>query len=446
MTTPATSAISGLRRRGAAALGVVALVVAACAPGDGSTATDPPTPAPSTTTPGTVTTTSGVPPPPTDTPQASTPPPTTTSTVPASTTTTPPDPLQGLALQVVATGLDRPNYVTSPPGDDRLFVTERRGGIAIIEDDVLREERFVDLSDRVRAFGIEQGLLGLAFHPDYSENGRFFVYFTDADDQNRVQELRVDPADPYRADTATTRDIMTIEHVRGREGRHNGGMLQFGPDGYLYISVGDGEEASVHGQDPSTLRAAILRIDVDGGDPYAVPPDNPFVAGGGAPEVWAYGLRNPWRFSIDAESATMYIGDVGQERWEEIDAVPLVPVGYNFGWIDMEGSHCYTSACDSADPVLPVLDYSHDEGCSVTGGWVYRGRAMPELVGHYFYADWCFGWVRSFELVDGEATNQQDWGTDLAELSQPNGFGVDAAGELYVATWTGDVARIVPVR
>lgn len=371
---------------------------------------------------------------------------TATTIVTTTTTTLPPDPLQGLALQVIATDLDRPNHVTSPTGDDRLFVAERRGGIAIIENDILREERFIDLSDRVYAFGIEQGLLGLAFHPDYATNGRFYVYFTDEDDQNRVQELRVDPGDRYRADPASTREILTIEHVRGKEGRHNGGMLQFGPDGYLYISVGDGEQASIHGQDPNTLRAAILRIDVDSGDPYAVPADNPFVDGGGAPEVWAYGLRNPWRFSIDHTSETMYIGDVGQTRWEEIDAVPLVPAGFNFGWIDMEGSHCYTSKCDENSPVLPVIDYGHDEGCSVTGGWVYRGSAIPEVDGHYFYADWCFGWIRSFELIDGAATNHQDWAQDFADLTQPNAFGVDDAGEMYVLTWTGTIARIVPVR
>jgi len=370
-------------------------------------------------------------------------PPTTTTTP---TTTVPPDPLRGLAIEIIATDLDRPNYVTSPPGDDRLFVTERKGGIAIIENDALRPERFIDLSDRVRAFGIEQGLLGLTFHPDYATNGLFYVYFTDADDHNRLQELSVDPADPYRADPDSTREILFIEHAPYTEGRHNAGMLQFGPDGYLYISVGDGGKASIHAQDPGTLRGAILRIDVDSGDPYAIPPDNPFADGSGAPEVWAFGLRNPWRFSIDSVTETIYIGDVGQERWEEIDAVPLAPAGYNFGWIDMEGSHCYTSRCDEGDPVLPVVDYSHDVGCSVTGGWVYRGGAIPELRGHYFYADWCFGWVRTFELVDGEATSQQDWADDLSDLRQPSGFGVDDEGEIYVATWTGIVARIVPVR
>jgi glucose/arabinose dehydrogenase len=424
---------------------MAALVVSTACTGTGTTSpagsvaptTDRPTSTgTNTTSPGATTTAVPVP--------TTADPPATTSIAP--TTTQPPDPLQGLALEVIATGLDRPNYITSPAGDDRLFVTERRGGIAIIEGDRLRDERFVDLSDRVRASGIEQGLLGLAFHPNYAENGRFFVYFTDADDQNRVQELRVDPDDPYRADPASTREILRIEHIRDGEGRHNGGMLQFGPDGYLYISVGDGEQASVHGQDPGSLRAAILRIDVDGADPYAIPSDNPFVDGGGAPEVWAYGLRNPWRFAIDAESETIYIADVGQERWEEIDAVPLAPAGYNFGWIDMEGSHCYTSRCDEANPVLPVLEYSHDEGCSVTGGWVYRGSAIPELYGHYLYADWCSGWIRTFELVDGAPADQQDWADDFADLERPNGFGIDDDGEIYVATWTGIVARIVPER
>ena len=430
--------------RVATLLVVMAVGAAACSDATGSTTTLGSTaPSPTTSTaPRPATTTPVTSPSTTTTPGAtSTQPPGTTTT-----TTVPPDPLQSLALEIIATDLDRPNYVTSPLGDRRVFVTERKGGIAIIENDQLREERFIDLSDRVKAFGIEQGLLGLAFHPEYATNGRFYVYFTDEDDQNRVQELRVDPADPYRADPASTREVLLIEHVREREGRHNGGMMQFGPDGYLYISVGDGEQASIHGQDPSTLRGAILRIDVDNGDPYAIPPDNPFVDGGGAPEVWAFGLRNPWRFSIDHESETIYIGDVGQERWEEVDAVPLEPVGYNFGWIDMEGTHCYTSRCDEADPVLPVVEYPHDEGCSVTGGWVYRGAAIPELDGHYLYADWCFGWIRSFELVDGAAVNEADWADDFAALQQPSGFGVDDDGEIYVATWTGIVARIVAVR
>jgi glucose/arabinose dehydrogenase len=424
--------------------GALALVFAACAGTDTAPTTATQTTSPSTTAPELPATTAVAPPSTTTSPSTTAAPDIAANST--TTTTLPPEPLQGLTLEVVATDLDRPNYVTSPPGDDRLFVAERKGGIAIIENDQLRDQRFIDLSDRVKAFGIEQGLLGLAFHPDYATNGRFYVYFTDEDDQNRLQELRVDPGDPYRADPGSTREIMRIEHVRGLEGRHNGGMIQFGPDGYLYISVGDGEQASIHGQDPNTLRAAILRIDVDNGDPYAIPADNPFVDGGGAPEVWAFGLRNPWRFSIDHESETIYIGDVGQERWEEIDAVPLEPAGYNFGWIDMEGSHCYTSVCDEASPVLPVVDYSHEEGCSVTGGWVYRGAAIPELRGHYFYADWCFGWIRSFELVGGAATNEQDWTGDFAGLQQPNGFGVDDNGEIYVATWTGIVARIVPVR
>jgi glucose/arabinose dehydrogenase len=252
--------------------------------------------------------------------------------------------------------------------------------------------------------------------------------------------------DPDRADVSEERVVLEIEQP---DERHNAGMLQFGPDGYLYISTGDGGAggASVNGQNPATLLAAILRIDVDGAEPYAIPSDNPFADGiEGAPEVWAYGLRNPWRFAIDPIERLMYIGDVGQESQEEIDVVPLEPVGYNFGWPSVEGSLCFFERdCDPADFVVPVIDYSHSEGLSVTGGYVYRGRAIPELVGHYFYGDWFREWIRSFRYQSGEATELRDWSSDL-EPGQINSFGIDGNGELLVATWEGTVVRIIPVR
>jgi glucose/arabinose dehydrogenase len=366
----------------------------------------------------------------------------TTTTTP--TTTWPPDPLQGLALDLVATDLHQPTAVASPPGDHRLFVVERRGRIRIIEDGVLLEEPFLDIEDSVNwASGIEQGTLGLAFHPAYATNGRFFVYYTGSSDERRLVEFTVSE-DPSVTDPATERLLLTRPQPSDII-RHYGGHLEFGPDGLLYASLGDGAGLD-NGQDPGTVLGAILRLDVDGGDTYAIPADNPFVDGGGAPEVWAFGLRNPWQFAIDGETGSMVIGDVGLEDWEEINVVALNEGGANFGWPDTEGAHCFLLAgCDVADYTLPWIEYSHDEGCSVTGGRVYRGRAIPELLGHYFYADWCGLWIRSVEL-GGDPALVQDWSGDLSHAGQVQSFGVDDAGELYVVNFAGELWKIVPRR
>jgi glucose/arabinose dehydrogenase len=209
------------------------------------------------------------------------------------------------------------------------------------------------------------------------------------------------------------------------------------------MSLGEGGAASVNSQDPSRLLSAILRLDVDGGEPYAIPPDNPYQDGEGAPEVWAKGLRNPWRFTIDED--LLYIADVGHSDYEEIDVVPLSGAPYNFGWLRMEGTHCFQPGCDPAaeNLTLPVLEYTHDEGCSITGGFVYRGEAIPELRGHYFYADWCGAWVRSFRYAEGEVLDHQ---LRFEDAGQINSFGVDSQGELYVLTYEGDVKKIVPLR
>lgn len=411
---------------------VAGVLVAACS---GETSDLTSAPAPTTSSP-----TTTLPPTTTSTSVAAT---TTTSST-TTTTTTLPDPLQGLALETIAVGLERPTFVAAPPGDGRLFVLEAVGRIRLVEDGSLLPEPFLNIRNKVGSISIEQGLLGLAFHPGFDSNGRLFVYYTDRDGTSTIAEYSVGD-DPNRLDPTSERVLLTIEQP---DVRHNAGMLEFGPDGLLYVSTGDGGAggASVHGQDPATLLSAILRIDVDGLAPYSVPTDNPFVGGGGAPEVWAYGLRNPWRFSIDATEGLMYIGDVGQESREEINAVPLEPAGYNFGWPSVEGTACFFErGCDPAEYTLPVLEYTHDEGLSVTGGYVYRGAAIPELAGHYFYADWVREWIRSFRLVDGAVTEPQDWTSEL-QPGQINSFGVDGAGELLIATWDGTVARIVPIR
>ncbi|MGF1666097.1 MAG: PQQ-dependent sugar dehydrogenase [Acidimicrobiia bacterium] len=406
---------------------ILALILSACIPDQAALPPD-------TTTATTTTSVTSVPPEPSTTIVE-----TTTTTV-EPTTTTSLDPLLGIELEEVAAGLDQPVLAVSPPGDDRLFVVERRGVIRIIGADT----PFLDIDARVNSEdGIEPGLLGLAFHPDYATNGRFFVYYYQADaERTRLAEYRVSD-DPGRADAGSEMEILGFDQPTNR---HNGGMLQFGPDAMLWVSLGEGGAASTHAQDPTTLLSAILRLDVDSAGPYAVPADNPFVDGGGAPEVWAYGLRNPWRFSIDPVDGLLYIGDVGHERWEEIDVVPIDSGGgYNFGWLRMEGTACFQSGCDAAaeNLTLPVYEYPHEGACSVTGGHVYRGAAIPELHGEYFFGDWCGGWVKSFRYEGSPVTEATD---RFEDVGQVNGFGVDAEGELYVVTWEGTVSKLVAIR
>ena len=369
----------------------------------------------------------------------------TTSAAPE--TTLPPTttlaPLQGLGLETLVEGLNQPVLLLSPAGDPRRFVLERTGVVSIVDEEgVMADEPFLDLTDRVNSAGIEQGLLGMAFHPDFAVNGRFFVYYYRLGfEQTQLSEFGL-TADPDRADPSSERPLITFDKPTTR---HNGGMLLFGPDGYLWMSLGEGGAASANSQDPTRLLSAILRIDVNSGDPYGIPPDNPYADGErGAPEVWAKGLRNPWRFSIDDNH--IYIGDVGHEDFEEINVVPLGEGGgFNFGWLRMEGSHCFQSGCDAAAENLttPVLEYTHAEGCSVTGGFVYRGAAIPEIAGHYFYGDWCGEWVRSFRYTIGEVVDHQ---TRFEGIGQINSFGVDSSGELYLLTYDGAVKKIVPVR
>ncbi len=388
-----------------------------------------------------VATTTGAPPATSTAPSTSTSAPITTTTT-TTTTTVSPDPLLGLALELVAADLHQPTAVVSPPGDPRLFVVERRGRIRIVEDGELVARPFLDIEDSVSwASGIELGMLGLAFHPNYPEDRRFFVYYTGESDERRLAEFTVSE-DPAAAVRDSERLLLTRPQPTDII-RHYAGHLEFGPDGTLYAALGDGAAPERHGQDPGTVFGTILRLDVDQGDPYAIPADNPFATSGGAGEVWAYGLRNPWQFAIDARTETMYIGDVGQDRWEEINRVALAPGGANFGWPDTEGSRCFLlSGCNLGDYTLPWLEYSHDEGCSVTGGRVYRGRAIPELDGHYFYADWCVGWIRSV-AADGAQT---DWASDLRGAGQVQAFGADRDGELYVVNFAGELWKIAPRR
>ena len=388
----------------------------------------------------------------------STPSPTPTPTLtpsPTPTPTPPPAPLQGLALELVADGLNNPLDVKARPGDGTLFVVEQAGVIRRLAEGSAAEEPMLDLRDQVNLSSIEQGLLGFAFHPDYPADPRVFLYHS-KDDNDNVLVAYETTGHPDVLDPATRTELVTIDK-EPEQVRHNGGTVLFGPDGLLYLSVGDAARASINGQDPATLPGTILRLDVDGGEPYAIPDENPFAEGGegpdglvGAPEVWWFGLRNPWRFSIDEPTGLAYIGDVGQETVEEVNVVPLAEGGINFGWPSFEGTGVYYSGISAVSEVTdPVLVIAHDDeerGCSITGGEVYRGSAIPELDGHYFYADWCFGWIRSFRLADGEVGDQQDWSGDL-DTVMVSSFGRDADGELLVLDWEADtVSRIIPVR
>lgn len=366
---------------------------------------------------------------------------------------TPPAPLRGLVAEQVADGLYQPTAIATRDGDGRLFVTERSGAIRIVSPDGT-VGTFADLSGRVTwSDGIEKGLLGLAFHPDHADNGRLFVYHVNRSNERQLAEYRVHADDPDAVDLDTERVLFAYPQPPDSvDIRHYGGMLQFGPDGMLHVASGDGADARGQGQDPGTPFGTILRLDVDGtssgGSPaYGIPADNPFATGGGAPEVWAYGLRNPWRFHIDEVERLLYVADVGQERWEEINVVSLDEPGANFGWPDTEGARCFLrSSCVLDDYTMPVVEYGHDEGCSVTGGIVYRGTDIPELWGHYVYGDWCRGWLRSFRHVDGEATEPADWSDDLPGLGQINAFGAGPDGELYLVTYGGALIRVAASR
>ena len=351
-----------------------------------------------------------------------------------------------VGLLQVADGLAFPLYLTAPPGDPRLFVVEKGGTIRIIESGTLLPLPFLDLTGKVSTGG-EQGLLGLAFDPAYATTGRFIVHYTDSAGDTRVSAFHVS-ADPDRADPTTEVAILTVDQPFAN---HNGGQIAFGPDGFLYLGLGDGGsegDPNGTGQSLGDLLGDIVRISVAGPGGYTIPPDNPFVGVSNARgEVWSYGLRNPWRFSFDRLTGDLYIGDVGQSRLEEIDVAPAAAGGgrgVNYGWKVMEGSSCYgTTACDTTGLALPVLEYDHGQGCSITGGYVYRGAAIPALQGQYFYADYCSGFVRSVRVSGGAAGDQADWPTLRPGGAVPS-FGEDAAGELYVLSAAGGVFKIVP--
>lgn len=329
--------------------------------------------------------------------------------------------------RLIASGLTRPVDLQSAyDGSGRLFIIEKYGVIRLFKDGLLLQEPFLNIDDRVNDRGNEMGLLGFAFHPNFEQNGYFYVNYTGEGGHTFISRFQAS------GDTADPNSETILLTVNQPYPNHNGGAVTFGPDGYLYLGLGDGGAGGdplKNGQNTESLLGKILRIDVDQGDPYAIPADNPF-----GNEVWAYGLRNPWRISFDQVTGDLWIGDVGQNVWEEIDYLPAgSPGGANFGWSIMEASYGYDG---EAQPglLLPAAEYSHDFGCSVTGGYVYRG-AMPEWNGVYLYGDYCSGIIWGLINVNGQWQSQSlfEAGTTITS------FGQDESGEVYLLSDTGNV-------
>lgn len=352
-----------------------------------------------------------------------------------------------IEIEPVAHGFERPVYVTGPDdGSGRLFVVEQPGRIRIVEAGEVLPTPFLDITELVQSGGSEQGLLSVAFPPDFAESGRFYVYFTARDGpgagDNTVARFQVSADDPNAADPASGEVLLSVRDDRVN---HNGGQLQFGPDSMLYIGLGDGGgggDPEGNGQNPMTRLGSILRIDVSGDGAYTIPADNPFADGeSGAPETWVWGLRNPWRFSFDRTSGDLWIGDVGQNAREEINRLtPAEAPGANLGWNVMEGTACFRAeTCDASGLTPPVAEYSREFGCSVVGGYVYRGESEPALDGVYLFADFCTGFLWGFGQNE-----QGNW-----TMSQPvetgwriSSFGEDTSGEVYVVALSGELGRI----
>ncbi len=445
----------------------LALSVAACSGDDGSpvpvrppatspTAVSTPTATPATTATATAEATPDATATVTAVPEAGsgTPSPTPTPSATVATVTATPAPAEaplavGFAEAFGGREFDRPIeigvYPVGPePGSaPGMFLAEQDGRILVLHPDADAAAELLDISDQVSRRGNEEGLLSVALDPRFDESGRLWVYYSASGvpRMSRLARFTVDPADPLRVVPDSELVIIEVEQPYSN---HNGGAIRFGPDGMLYLGYGDGGSGGDprgHGQNLATLLGSVIRIDVRDASraaPYAVPPDNPFVGVEGArTEIWAYGLRNPWRMAFDPETGALWAGDVGQGEIEEIDRVEA---GGNYGWNRLEGTRCFSprEGCDPEGTVLPVAEYEHNLGCSVTGGVVYRGEAIPALAGHYLFSDFCSGRLWALPLDGGEVV-------EIAVSPRPvSSFGTDADGEVYVLTFGGAVLRIVP--
>jgi glucose/arabinose dehydrogenase len=359
--------------------------------------------------------------------------------------TAPPVTPPALALSTVAIGLDSPVFLTAPAGDRRQFIVERGGRIRIRANGAVLAIPFLDISGRVLTAG-EGGLLSMAFDPRYAANGHYYIYYTDGAG-DIVVERRTASANPNLSEPTSALEIIRIPHPGFSN--HYGGLLAFGPDGHLYLGTGDGGgggDAAHNAQNLNSLLGKLLRLDVraaTAASPYEIPVDNPFAGRAGQRgEIWASGLRNPWRYAFDG--AQLYLADVGQDRREEVDITPAAAGGLNYGWNIMEGTLCYHApACPSAGLVLPALEYERGGGaCAIIGGYVYRGAALPELAGRYFYSDYCAGFLKSIVATAGTGVSEPgDWA--VAEVGAVVSFGRDAAGELYLIGADGNIYQIV---
>jgi glucose/arabinose dehydrogenase len=347
-----------------------------------------------------------------------------------------------LTVEVVADGFASPVFLTHQPGDSRLFVVEQLGRIRIIDNGQVQATPFLDISSIVRISN-EEGLLSVAFHPDYDTNGYFYVYYTDALSISRIVRYT---GTATLGDPTSDLEILSVPQPFTN---HNGGLLTFGPDDMLYIGLGDGGSAGdplLHGQDPTTLLGSMLRIDVDNPDSgleYGIPADNPFEGtSAGADEVWAYGLRNPWRYAFDELDGLLYIADVGQSSFEEVNVVDDDVGEINFGWNVMEGGSCFlVNNCNMTGLELPVLTYpTSGNACAIVGGYVYRGSVLRQVEGHYFFSDACGGFLQSFRYDNGNVTDLESWDVNAGVVTS---FGEDVDGELYMLNGAGQVLKIV---
>jgi hypothetical protein len=341
-----------------------------------------------------------------------------------------------LRLQLVSGGLNQPLFLTAPMGDKRLFVLEKGGDIRIISNGSVLDDPFLSLN--VSTSG-ERGLLGLAFDPNYAANGRFFVNYTDGGGDTRVEEYFATPGS-NTADPGVKQTLLTITQDASN---HNGGMLEFDGDGNLLVAVGDGGADSDTAQDPKDVLGSILRLDVDKAAPNNGAAGNPFAGGGGDARIWATGLRNPWRFSYDATTDALFIGDVGERDREEVDVNPMNTGGLNFGWNQMEGSLCFPigSSCNTNGLTLPVVEYGGEVGRSITGGYVYRGTDLDGLDGTYFYGDFVTGAIWSFRYEGGTVFHHIDRTPELGSHSSLSSFGTDGSGEMYLVSLGGAVYK-----
>ena len=374
-----------------------------------------------------------------------------------------------MTSRLISAGLDKPVYLTTPSeAGDSLYVVEQKGTIRIIKSNRLLKKPFLDITDRVHRPlfpGDEQGLLGLAFHPSFSENGFFYLNYISVDQHTIISRFCVLPLNSLHKSEVVLFDLVQPYS------NHNGGRLAFGPDGYLYIGLGDGGSAgdpNQNGQNTNSLFGSILRVDVDSEKHYGIPKSNPFYrVENTKEELWLYGLRNPWRFSFDFETEEIYIGDVGQNNWEEIHIVSLSDGGLNLGWNIMEGNHCFSPEhnCDTTGLELPAFEYPNDanyiktlagftqtnqslHGCSVTGGYVYRGKLIPGFLGHYIFADYCTGRFWSFVYKGARITHLTDRTEEIRRGTGKkqfyvSSFGQDGSGEIYFLDYEGSVYKII---